>query len=68
MRLEDTATGKPLASVGIALQEREARELRDALNLLLGNPNLDHEHVAAEGHQVELTVCIEGERTSWGPQ
>lgn len=59
MRIDDTANSEELAHVGLGLTEAEARELRDALDLLLGDSTDRHEHVASSDFQRELTVWIQ---------
>ena len=59
MRIDDVNGRRPLAHVGLGLTEAEASELRDALDLLLGDSGERHEHVSSADYQVELTVWIQ---------
>ena len=58
MRIDDTENKRVLRHVGIGLTESEARELRDTLDALLGDPGERHEHVASADFQQELTIWL----------
>lgn len=58
MQIDDTANGQKLSHVGLGLTPDEARELRDTLDALLGDPGDRHEHVASSDFQTELTVWL----------
>jgi hypothetical protein len=55
VRITD-AEGKPLASVYLALSDKEARELSDALSELTSAPKGWHAHVSDDAYQREVTV------------
>jgi hypothetical protein len=58
MRIDDTANDRELSHVGLGLTESEARELRDTLDILLGDANERHEHVSSSEARNELTVWL----------
>lgn len=59
MQIDDTKNERQLDHLGLGLTETEARELRDALDALLGDPGERHEHVSSADYQVELTVWLD---------
>jgi hypothetical protein len=59
VRIDDTQNDKQLSHVGLALTDDEARELRDTLDILLGDPSARHEHVASADGSRELTVWLD---------
>lgn len=59
MRIDDPAASKPLSAVGLGLTHAEAKELRDAVDVLLASPPGRHEHVSASDYQTEITVWLE---------
>jgi hypothetical protein len=58
MQIDDTQNNRTLRHVGLGLTENEARELRDTLDTLLGDPGERHEHVSAADFQSELTIWL----------
>ncbi len=61
MRIDDVNEGRQLAHVGLQLTVAEARELRDSLDLLLGEGGVArHEHVSSADYQTEVTVWLAG--------
>jgi hypothetical protein len=62
MKIEDLESKKPVHLLGLCLTTAEARELRDDLNVLLGDGQDRHEHVASADFQTELTVWIDDDQ------
>lgn len=58
MRILDQDNDEARDSVILYLTEAEARELRDALGVLLEHPTDSHEHITSEGDKKEITICI----------
>lgn len=58
MLIDDTSGGRRLSHVGLGLTRAEAEELRDVLDVLLGEEPGRHEHVSSADYQRELTLWI----------
>lgn len=59
MRILDEESGRSLDRVTIYVTNREALELKDSLEIVIGsNEDARHEHISSEDYQKEITVCV----------
>jgi len=61
MRIEDPDSDTVLKRPGVCLEESEAEELRDKLEILLRDNERGervHEHVSSADYKVEMTVWL----------
>ena len=61
MRIEDPDSNTVLKRIDVCLEESEAKELRDKLEILLRDSERGkraHEHVSSADYKVEMTVWL----------
>jgi hypothetical protein len=61
MRIEDPDSNTVLKRIDVCLEESEAKELRDKLEILLRDSERGekaHEHVSSTDYKVEMTVWL----------
>ena len=60
MKIDDVVNNRELMNVGLGLTEAEAKELRDALGVLLEDASEPerHEHISSVEYDRELTIWI----------